>query len=282
MRKHAFWPSLLMYVVSTAGMLLLLFVFLRTQGLGWGNFWIALALFVPVIGVVGYLLLSDASEDKERQDARLEHMTREILHEINLPIATIKSNLQMLAMRVENPHNRKRIGRAEEALVRLQRLYDELAYSIRKEIHAIDKETFDLSGVLRERAAVHAELRRNPVHVTASDTLPIHADRIGLEQTLDNLINNGMKYSEADARVDLILKGNELMIQDQGAGMDAAQIARIYERYYQGDSHNPGEGIGLALVKRYCDEAGIGIRIDSIVGAGTTVTLDFAKVAAET
>jgi len=60
--------------------------------------------------------------------------------------------------------------------------------------------------------------------------------------------------------------------------MDAAQIARIYERYYQGDSHSPGEGIGLALVKRYCDEAGIGIRIDSTPGEGTTVTLDCAQI----
>ena len=277
MRKHPFWPSLLIYVVSTAGMLLLLFVFLRTQGLGWGNFWIALALFVPVIGVVGYLLLSDASEDKERQDARLEHMTREILHEINLPIATIKSNLQMLAMRVENPHNRKRIERAEEALSRLRRLYDELAYSIRKEIHAIDKETFDLAATLRERAAVHAELRRNPFEVE-TEPLMIHADRIGLEQMLDNLMINGMKYSDAAEPVRVTLSGTEVKIQDQGVGMDAAQIARIYERYYQGDSHSPGEGIGLALVKRYCDEAGIGIRIDSVVGAGTTVTLDFASV----
>ena len=278
MRQDAFWPSWLIYVLSTVGLLLLLFLFLQSQGMSWGHLGIALALFVPVIGVVGYLLLSGAHEEKERQDVRLEHMTREILHEINLPIATIKSNLQMLAMRIENPHNRKRVARAEEALTRLQRLYDELSYAIRKEIHAIEKETFDLADVLQERAVVHAELRRNPIHVMATEGLMIHADRIGLEQMLDNLIGNGMKYSEADESIDLILEGSVLKIQDHGVGMDAAQIARIYERYYQSDSHTPGEGIGLALVKRYCDESGIDIRIDSVPGAGTTVTLDCAKI----
>jgi len=74
------------------------------------------------------------------------------------------------------------------------------------------------------------------------------------------------------------LKGVVLTICDDGVGMDATQIARIYERYYQGDNHNPGEGIGLALVKRYCDESGIGIRIESKPKSGTTVRLDFAQV----
>jgi len=60
--------------------------------------------------------------------------------------------------------------------------------------------------------------------------------------------------------------------------MDANQIMHIYERYYQGDTAHSGEGIGLALVKRYCDEEQIGIKIASEVGQGTSVLLNFGKV----
>ena len=276
-KRSSIWPSLILYIVATAGLLLLLFLFFRMEGLSWGHFAIAMVMFVPAIAAVGYLLLGDAAEGKQRQDARLENLTREILHEINLPIATIKSNLQMLAVRTDNRQNLKRIARAEEALDRLKRLYDGLSYSIRREIQAIEPETFDLARVVQERVAVHAEMGRNRFDVSMAP-LMIHADRMGLEQVLDNLIQNSMKYSEASEPITVTLEGTQLQIRDAGIGMDAAQIARIYERYYQGDSHAPGEGIGLALVKRYCDEAQIAIRIDSVVGGGTTVTLDLTKV----
>ena len=277
MRKKSLWPSVFIFVAATAGMLLLLFLFLQMQGLSWRNFWIALGMFLPASAAVGYLLLSDANEGKQQQDARLEHLTREILHEINLPISTIQSNLQMLEVRTTDAYNGKRIHRAQEALGRLRRLYDELAYAIRREFHAIEKEETDLAEMVAERVAIHREMGRNPFVVDVP-SMVIEVDRIGLEQTLDNLIENAMKYSLPDRSIRVHCEGTQLMIEDQGEGMDAAQIARIYERYYQGDSHRPGEGIGLALVKRYCDEAGIGIRIESMPGSGTTVVLEMAQV----
>ncbi len=277
MRKRSLWPLLMIFVMTTSGMGALLFLFFQAQGLSWGNFWIALGMLIPASAAAGYLLLSDAVEGKERQDARLEHLTREILHEINLPVSTIQSNLQMLEVRIEDPHNRKRIARAQEALVRLRRLYDELAYAIRREFHAVETVSCDLRDVVEERVAIHREMGRNPF-VTDLASLAIEIDRIGLEQVLDNLIENAMKYSPPDRPIRLWSDGTQLHIEDQGVGMDGAQIARIYERYYQGDSHNPGEGIGLALVKRYCDESGIGIRIHSQPESGTTVTLDLAQV----
>ena len=277
MPKGPVITSVALSVIASAGMLLVAFLFFRSQGTGWDQFWIALVIFVPASAAVGYLLLTDALGSKQRQDARLEHLTREILHEINLPIATIQSNLQMLEVRTEEPHTLKRIGRAREALERLQRLYDELAYAIRRELRAVEKEPFDLAEAVNRRVAVHREMGRNPFVVEVA-SLPVVADRIGLEQVLDNIIENAMKYSPAERPIHITLVGSRLMIRDEGVGMDAAQIARIYERYYQGDSHSPGEGIGLALVKRYCDEADIGIRIDSTPGEGTTVTLDCAQI----
>ena len=277
MTNKPLWSGVLIFVAATAGMALVLFVFLQSQGMSWGNFWIALAMLIPASAAVGYLLLSDANEGKERQDARLEHLTREILHEINLPISTIQSNLQMLQMRTEDAYQLKRIERAREALGRLSKLYDELAYAIRREFHAVEKESLDLVKLVEERVAVHREMGRNPF-VIDLPSLTVKVDRIGLEQTLDNLIQNAMKYSAPDRPIRLYMEGTQLMIEDQGRGMDAAQIARIWERYYQSDSHNPGEGIGLTLVKRYCDEAGIPIRIDSQPGSGTTVVLDMASV----
>ncbi len=277
MRKPSIYPTLVLYVVATTAFLLLLFLFLDTQGLGWENFGIAMVLLLPAVAVVGYLLLSDLIESKRQQDTRLENLTREILHEINLPVSTIETNVALLSRQVDSERAQARLERIAASLVRLRRLYDELSYNIRREIHAVVLESFDVAVMVRERVAVLEEMGRNRF-VLALIPCTVRADRIGFEQVLDNVLENAMKYSPPDRPITVTLEAEKLAIRDRGIGMDRTQIARIYERYYQGDSHSPGEGIGLALVKRYCDEMGIGIRIDSEPGEGTEVILDCTQV----
>jgi signal transduction histidine kinase len=254
-----------------------LYWFLLQQGFTQQNFIIASVMFLVASGISGYIVLLDILEQKESQDERLTHLTREILHEINLPIATIDANLSMLSKHLASSRDLKRAQRITAALDRLKRLYTELSYSIRKEIVSVEKESFDLKIMLEERVATFQELGRNPF-VWELEPTQIEVDRIGLEQAIDNIIENAMKYSPVEAQIDITLQAASLTIQDHGKGMDANQILHIYERYYQGDRSQQGEGIGLALVKRYCDEEGIEIMIRSEVDRGTVVVLDFTKV----
>jgi len=260
-------------------LLLLLYWFLSEQGFDRLHFIVGGIFFLFASALSSYIVLLDILEQKSQQDQRLSHLAREVLHEINLPIATIDANVSMLSKTYDTPKESKRLDRIRAALVRLQRLYAELAYSIKKEILPIEKESFDLKDLLEERVAIQRELGRNPFLLSLEHCLT-EADRIGLEQAIDNIIENAMKYSSADDPVEITLKAAQLLIQDQGAGMDANQILHVYERYYQGDQSRQGEGIGLSLVKRYCDEAGIGIKITSRPGEGTAVMLDFSTLGA--
>jgi signal transduction histidine kinase len=69
-----------------------------------------------------------------------------------------------------------------------------------------------------------------------------------------------------------------LEIVDEGIGMDETEIMRVFERYYRGESDKRGKGIGLTLVKRFCDESGIDIDIISEKERGTTVRLDCRNI----
>lgn len=60
--------------------------------------------------------------------------------------------------------------------------------------------------------------------------------------------------------------------------MSATDLLRIHERYYQADEAQEGAGLGLALVKAYCEEEGIAIQIESQKDIGTKITLDLFKV----
>jgi len=229
--------------------------------------------------LLGYILISYIVEKQKELDDALLHITKETLHELNIPIATIDANSAMIAkVHRDDAKTIKRLKRITEASKRLQRLYLELSYSIKKQIASVEKEHFDLHELLNQRVETLAELGRNPINIDSSVSTQLYLDKIGFEKVIDNILQNAMKYSDRDAPITISLKEYRLYIQDQGMGIDEEQMVAIFERYFQANANNKGKGIGLALVKSYCDKYGIGIDIKSTKGKGTTVVLDLERV----
>jgi len=75
-----------------------------------------------------------------------------------------------------------------------------------------------------------------------------------------------------------VLKDKILSIKDYGMGMNEVDLKNVYNRYYQSQNSNKGEGIGLALVRAYCLDEKIKINIESKVGKGTSVSLDLSEI----
>jgi len=275
MKKELSW-SLVIFGVIILAFFGIHFLFLTQEGFDRNNYLTAFSILFPGVMIVGYIFLSGLFESRHRQEEELEHLVREVLHEINLPLSTIEANTNMILKKSDDERLKRRVKRIEAASKRLARLYRELSYNIKRQIAPVERERFDLAEVVAERAGFFQEMGRNPVTVELESS-SIVADRIGLEQILDNLLENAMKYSDKEAPILIRLQGGELSIRDFGIGMDENEILRIYERYYQSDRNVKGEGIGLALVKRYCDDEGIGLRIRSTPGEGTEVSLDFSE-----
>jgi len=140
----------------------------------------AFILLIPAILLSGYIFTVIATEVKESQDKKLEHLIKESLHEINLPISTIEANIDMLSRKVEDKKSATRINRIKEALKRLKRLYNLLSYNLKKEVLKIEKEEFDLSLLIKERIEFFQELNRNSFVLELKE-LKIYVDKIGLE-----------------------------------------------------------------------------------------------------
>jgi len=241
------------------------------------NYFFTLLLLLPAIFISAYLFLLMAFEPKESQDKKLEHLIKESLHELNLPIATIKANIQMLKRGEQDSKRLERIERIDTALERFKRLFDTLSYNLKRELYPIEKEYFDLKVMLQERIEFFSYLNRNSF-VLEAQSLVIYADKIGLEQVVDNIIENSIKYSQKESSIIIELKDARLSIKDFGVGIEASELPLIYQRYYQEDDAYTGEGIGLAIVKRYCDAANIPLKIESRKGEGTVVILDFSAL----
>ncbi len=268
----------LSYLSSIAILLSFLYWFLKNEGFSESNFLMASIAVLLLAAGWGYIISSHLLAPKAELDANLSILSSEILHELNIPLSTIKANSTMLKKRVkEDEKSLQRLNRIEASSVRLERLYRELVYSIKKEIHPIEKERLLLEPLLQERIETLEAFGRNRFALDVGEK-SIKIDRIGFEKMIDNLLMNAMKYSSKESLIKVILKESTLMIIDEGIGMDETQLLRVYERYYQSDNRQEGQGIGLALVKAYCDDEGIEIQIQSEKGLGTSINLNLEKV----
>jgi len=265
------------YFTSVAMLLSFLYWYLKNEGFTESNFILASFFVLILAGGWGYIIATHLLAPKVQLDENLSHLSSEILHELNIPLSTIKANTVLLKKRMDDEKALQRIERIDASSLRLERLYKELVYSIKKEIHPIEKETFSLYNVLQERIEVFQSFERNDFFLDFIDKI-VYADKIGFEKMIDNLLMNAMKYSDKNSTIKIDMNENILSINDSGIGMDETQLLRVYERYYQGDSKKEGEGIGLALVKAYCDEADIEVKIYSEKDKGTKVSLDLFKI----
>jgi two-component system phosphate regulon sensor histidine kinase PhoR len=106
-----------------------------------------------------------------------------------------------------------------------------------------------------------------------------------LEQAVTNLIDNAIKYSEAGAavRIAASAEGSDAVIrvQDQGCGIEAVHLPRLFERFYRVDRARSrelgGTGLGLAIVKHIVAAHRGSIHVESTVGRGSTFSISLPR-----
>jgi len=114
-------------------------------------------------------------------------------------------------------------------------------------------------------------------NIDAALTVP--ADRDRLRQALANLVDNAIKYTPRDGRVEISAAkdGGDVLIRvaDTGPGISEQDQPRIFDRLYRGDQSRAtrGLGLGLSLVRAYVEAQGGTVAVDSRVGNGSTFTL---------
>lgn len=239
---------------------------------------IAMGLALIIAGGFGYLIAKHAIAFSVSTHMMLRKLTKNILHELNIPVSTIKGNVHLLKRKEENETSLKRLERIEKASDSLIELYEELEYVIKKEIKAVEKEEIDLDKFIEERVELFDGVNEEIEIIKDLEPTTITTDLQGLKHAVDNLISNAIKYNNNKGSVIITLKDKKLFIQDSGIGIEADKIAYIFNRYYQEDKTKQGEGIGLSLVKSFCDENKVEIKIVSNKESGTTFILDFSTV----
>ena len=266
--------TIFLFFVITTLLIVSTFYYLQTRiSL---EYLILMILFLVLI--MGYAIAKLSIEPLREQFTQLEHFSKEILHELNLPINTIMTNTSMLKRKIEDEKSLKRFSRIEAACGMLQERYKELDYLIKKQMQHEQVEHFDVAVLVQERLKLLKPLYSKANFHEDLETISVNIDRIGLAKVIDNIIDNSVKYSPNGVEIKIKTEDNKLMISDKGQGMDEVELFQIFDRYYQSDESALGFGIGLGLVKNYCDKYKIKLHVDSTKGEGTTMQLDFSGI----
>ncbi|MDQ7043068.1 MAG: HAMP domain-containing sensor histidine kinase [Sulfurimonas sp.] len=239
------------------------------------NVYLLALVFVCFIILSGVFISKLAIDPLEEYADNLQTLSKETLHELNLPISTIKTNTQMLNKSFKDEKSQKRLERINSACEMLQERYNELDYFIKMQSDESICELFDLSELIQERVLFLAKVYPHIDFNISVVKLEIFNDKKGLSKVIDNIVDNGVKYSPDSEIIDIKIEEKTLSVCDYGIGMDEVELLQIFDKYYQSNKNMQGFGIGLSMVKRFCDKNEIALSFESKPQKGTRVKLKF-------
>jgi len=225
-------------------------------------------IIVPLLILAIIIFLSFTSSILKplfTSDDNLQKNIKETIHELNIPVSTIKMNTQLLEKNITDEKSLKRLKRIKQASNNLLKLYEDMEYNIKKEIDKIEKEECFLDDVVANSILKFDDIKKDTIISARLPNKALLTDINGFEKVIDNLISNAIKYnSKEEPRVDITYENNILSIFNKGEKIDTKNLFMIFDKYYQSDSTNNGFGLGLNIVKEFCDKNKITIKIDTI------------------
>jgi signal transduction histidine kinase len=221
----------------------------------------------------------------ERLDAYIEReriFTRDASHELRTPIAVFKGSLDLLQRQSERPEEDLR------ALARMRRTVEDMEGLIQTLLLLARGEELQQPGVrvrlndlipdLIDQVAPLATDRGIKLVLVESAELWVQAPDRVVQILLINLLRNGISYTP-EGQVQVEIQQKAVTVKDTGIGMTSTELSQAFEPFYRserGRSNSPGHGLGLSIVRRLVHQFQWKISVQSNVGEGTEVTINFA------
>ncbi|MFT3864134.1 MAG: HAMP domain-containing sensor histidine kinase [Solirubrobacterales bacterium] len=225
----------------------------------------------------------------ERSQAAQRRLVSDASHELRTPLTSVGANLDALAIGDDlDPAERARVVAAARAQLReLGVLVGDLVDLSKTEVEEVEVEEVRLdlaaAGAI-ERARLHApdcrfELDAEPCLVSASPAR--------LERAIANLLDNAVKWGPPGGPVEVLVRDGRLEVRDHGPGIAAADLPRVFDRFYRAPVARalPGSGLGLAIVRQVAETHGGSVEAADDPDGGARLTLELpalAMTAAET
>jgi two-component system sensor histidine kinase MprB len=214
-----------------------------------------------------------ASRDQQRR------LVRDASHELRTPLTSLRTNLQHLRRAPDLPVS-ERDELLEASLAEIAELTTlteelvELATDGRADEPVLPVPLDELAA-----AVVQRESRRGrcPVTLTVHDPAVVEGRWARLERAVGNLVDNACKFSPPGSPVEVTVTGHLVEVRDHGPGIDAADLPRVFDRFFRSERTRslPGSGLGLAIVQAVADQHGAVVTAANAPDGGAVFRLAF-------
>jgi two-component system, OmpR family, sensor histidine kinase MprB len=176
-------------------------------------------------------------------------------HELRTPLATVQANVELLSRAGELPPAERHQLREDllSQLRELTGLVGDLVELARERPPESELEELDLADLVASCIE-----RRSGRFETSLRPSPVRGDRARLERAVTNLLDNARKWSPPDGTVHVTVYDGEVVVRDEGPGIDGADRPYVFDRFYRSAEARrlPGSGLGLAIVRQAAEMHG--------------------------
>ena len=244
----------------------------------------ASGLIVLLLGLAFFFLIKTILRQRTLDEMKTD-FTNNITHELKTPIAVAYAANDALLNFGGQAGEAKRhhyLTLCRQQLERLSGMVEQiLSMSMeRRRQFKLNIETVDFAQLLQPVIEQQQLKADKPVSFTTQiepEDLTVQADRAHLSNILNNLIDNAIKYSPDEARIEITASPDCIRVTDHGMGIPADKLPHIYDTFYRvptGDRHDvKGYGLGLFYVKTMAEIHGWNIDVTSTRGEGTTFSI---------
>jgi signal transduction histidine kinase len=203
----------------------------------------------------------------EATERRRLELVGDVAHELRTPLATLDGYLEGLQDGVVGA-DRETWALMRRETGRLTRLVDDLSELWRAEARQLPLtiDAVDLVGIARdtiESVRAIASDRQIDLLISLPDPLVVRADRDRVAQVLRNYLSNAIRYASPGSTVTVVGATGDAVrigVRDDGPGLTAEQLARVFERFYRADPSRSralgGSGIGLPIARALAEAMG--------------------------
>ena len=220
-------------------------------------------IILLAILIIAYFIIRLSLRPLYRRIDFLNGFIRDTTHEINTPLSVILMSIEMF-----ETDPQKYLNNIKTASKTISTLYEDLTLVKfgGEEDNAVT--TFNLSELVRDRLSYFGlNLEQKNINLNAQIAeVQLRSSYKKVRKIIDNLLSNAIKYCDENGDVGVNLTPSALMISNGGAGIAKENLSRIFDLYARFDERNGGFGIGLHIVKTFCDELGFKISCKSKEG----------------
>jgi signal transduction histidine kinase len=245
------------------------------------------ALLLVAIG--GFLLARESTIPIERSMEQMKRFMADAAHELRTPVAVLRARTEVaLSQPRDSARDTTTFQAIERETERLGGIVGDLLTLARADagelpITRAPLYLDDVAAEAVEAARALAERKGVALEVGSFEEAAVTGDAGLVRRLILIVLDNAIKYTPRGGRVRLDVTGvnggsaRSVVVADNGIGIPADQLPRIFERFYRGDAargHAEGAGLGLAIARWIGDRHGARLSFDS-TSHGTTVRIDF-------